>query len=135
MAIKEPESMDDLIYFTNRQLDHGNGYAKAWVYKGVCPKCRKGTMGKPKDEKTGKVKIRAKEYVCANCGYVMDKKENDEQLLANIKYGCPYCKNQGEVQIPFKRKKIDGVDALRFQCQKCNADIDVIKKMKNKKDS
>jgi|SRR3989338_5273882 len=132
MSLIEPTSMEQCAYFTRRII--GSGEVMAWVFKNKCPKCDEGVMEKPKDSK-GKIKTRAKEYVCANCGYVMDKKENDEQLLANIKYGCPYCKNQGEVQIPFKRKKIDGVDALRFQCQKCNADIDVIKKMKNKKDS
>ena len=130
MSLIEPESIEECAYFTRRAI--ANGQVMVWVFKNKCPKCDEGVMEKPKDEK-GKVKTRAKEYACSNCGHVMDKKENEEQLLANIKYTCPYCRNQGELQIPFKRKKIEGANTLRFQCQKCNKNIDVTKKMKNKK--
>ena len=37
--MKEPESMEELIYFTNRAI--GKGSVKAWVYKQKCPKCGK----------------------------------------------------------------------------------------------
>ena len=63
-------------------------------------------MAKPRDPKTGKFKIRAKEYVCSECGHTEDIEEYAETLNANIQYTCPYCKNQGELQIPFKRKEV-----------------------------
>ena len=65
--LKEPESMDELVYYTNRDLDNG-GEAVCWVRRGKCPKCGKGMMGKPRNPKTGKAKIRASEYVCPECG-------------------------------------------------------------------
>jgi len=130
MSLIEPSSMEQCSYFTRRTI--GKGQAMVWVFKNKCPKCDEGIMEKPKGE-NGKIKIRAKEYVCTNCGHVMDKEENEDKLFANIKYTCPHCNNKGELQIPFKRKKIKGVDTLRFQCQKCNENIDVTKKMKKKK--
>ena len=131
MSLIEPTSMEQCAYFTRRAI--GNGQAMVWVFKNKCLKCKEGVMEKPKDDK-GKTKIRAKEYVCSNCGHVVSKEENEEKSFANIKYTCPECKNEGELQTPFKRKKIDGADTLRFQCQKCNANIDVTKKMKKKKE-
>jgi len=138
MGLKEPESAGECIYFTNRII--GKGKVKAWVFKGKCPKCDKGLMGKPKDEKTGKVKIRAKEYVCPECGHIEEQKEHEETLTASVIYTCPHCENDGEIEIPFKRKKIQlineetqkkkSVDALRFPCGKCGKDIDITKKMK-----
>ena len=129
--------MEECIYYTFRGI--GEGEAKAWVFKGKCPKCSKGLMGKPKDEK-GKVKIRAKEYVCPECGYTAEKEAYENSLTVNIKYTCPHCKFEGETQIPFHRKKVQifneetkkkkAVEALRFQCGKCGKDIDVTKKMK-----
>ena len=97
-------------------------------------------MGKPKDPKTGKAKIRAKEYVCPECRYTIGMQEYEDTLTANIIYTCPKCGNNGEIQIPFKRKKIKmfneelqkeiSADALQFQCQKCSKKINVTKKMK-----
>ena len=105
-----------------------------------CPKCNKGLMGKPKDEKTGKPKIRAKEYVCPECSYTVEKEEYEHGLTVNIIYTCPHCKNEGETQIPFIRKKVQklneesgkkkSVEVLRFQCGKCRKDVDITKKMK-----
>jgi len=139
MTLKEPESMDGCVYFTNRFLDN-EGYIKAWVSKELCPKCQKSLMGKPKDKKTGKAKIRANEYECSSCGYKENKEEYEEKLTANIKYKCPYCKNESEIQIPFKRKKVqrfnekkqkkETVEALVFDCSKCRKRIEVTKKMK-----
>ena len=96
-------------------------------------------MGKPKDEK-GKVKMRAKEYICPECSYKVDEEEYEKDLIANIKYICPYCKFNGETQISFHRKKVQifyeegqkkkTVEVLRFKCGKCNKDIDITKKMK-----
>ena len=39
MALKEPSSMDECIYFTNRTLVGGKGKIRAWVYRKFCPKC------------------------------------------------------------------------------------------------
>lgn len=135
--LKEPESIDQCVYFTNRTID--NGKIKVWVLKENCSKCGKCLMSKPKDPKTGKIKIRAKEYVCPECGYEIEQKEYEESLTASINYTCPYCDHSDEIQIPFKRKRVQRVDemgkketveALRFQCSKCNENIDVTKKMK-----
>ena len=37
--MKEPDSMEECIYFTNRNI--GKGKIKAWVFKEKCPKCKK----------------------------------------------------------------------------------------------
>lgn len=128
--MREPESMDELIYFTQREIGKGN--VKAWVFREVCPKCKKGLMGKPVDAKTGKVKIRAKEYVCPKCGFTIEKKAYEETLMCSVKYTCPECGNKGEAEVPFKRKKFQGMDAIVFQCSKCGAKIPITKKMKEK---
>ena len=133
MLEKKPETdadIEKLIYYTRRKI--GSGYAVAWVYRQKCPKCGKGLMGKPRDEKTGKAKIRAKEYVCPDCGNSVEKKEYEEGLTANIEYTCPKCKYEGKIQIPYKRKKVQGMDALKFSCEKCGETILVTKKMKEK---
>jgi predicted RNA-binding Zn-ribbon protein involved in translation (DUF1610 family) len=132
MALKEPASMDEIVYYTNRDLDNG-GEVLCWVRKQKCPKCGKGLMGKPLDPKTGRPKIRAKEYVCPDCGYTAEKEAYEETLTAEAKYTCPHCKKKGDATGPFKRKKIDGVETLRLKCQFCGGNIDVTKKMANKK--
>jgi len=135
MPLKEPESMDELLYFTRRALEGAKGgKVMAWVSRQNCTKCGKGLMGKPLDDKTGKPKIRAKEYVCPECRHTVEKKEYEETLTADIKYTCPECGFEGETQVPFKRKKVQGVDALPFNCGKCNARILVTKKMKGIKE-
>lgn len=132
MIEKKPESEADIeriIYHTRRKI--GNGSATAWVYRQKCEKCKKGLMGKPRGEE-GNVKIRAKEYVCPECGNTIEKKEYEESLNANIEYACPKCNHKGEMQIPYKRKKVQGMDSLVFNCEKCNEKILVTKKMKSK---
>ena len=134
--MKEPASMEECIYFTNRVTDKGK--LKAWVFKEKCPKCGLGLMGKPVEK--GKIKIRAKEYICPECKYTIDKDKYEPTLLVNIKYTCPYCSNPGEISIPFVRKKVaftdettgkkQLVESMRFQCQKCSKNIDITKKMK-----
>lgn len=138
MALQLPDSMDECVYFTRRNI--GKGKAIAWVLKEKCPKCGKALMGKPKDEKTGKVKIRAKEYVCPECGYTVEKGAYEDTLTVNIQYTCPHCGNQGEAQESFKRKKVQvfdeeeqkkkSIDAIKFKCGKCGKDILITKKMK-----
>jgi len=124
--LKKPNSTTECVYFTNRTI--GNGKAIAWVFRKDCPKCKKAKMGKPVVK--GKVAIRAKEYVCPSCNYTEEKKQHEESLTASIEYVCPNCSFKGEKEIPFKRKKVEGVETLRFQCEKCNSNIDITKKMK-----
>lgn len=89
-------------------------------------------MGKPRDKK-GKVLVRAKEFCCPECGYSMEKTAYEESSIANAEYTCPACGSSGEAQVPFKRKNIKGIPTLRFQCSKCNASIDVTKKLKERR--
>jgi DNA-directed RNA polymerase subunit RPC12/RpoP len=130
--------MDNCVYMTNRYLGE-KGMVKCWVYKKKCTQCTKSVMGKPKDEKTGNVKIRAKEYVCPSCHYSVEKKAYEETLTAEMKYTCPKCEHQGNHSMPFKRKKIKivteagkekKVDALQFSCAHCGEKINVTKKLK-----
>lgn len=132
MTLRQPESMDELVYFTNRSLDGGKGSIRVWAFKQACSKCGKAIMGKPRDSK-GKVKTRANEYVCPSCGHAVEKAAYEASLTANAEYSCPSCSHSGEAQIPFKRKNIEGIPTLRFQCSKCSANLDVTKKLKEKK--
>src|SRR3989344_1569907 len=132
--------MDELVYFTNRQLSGGKGFAKAWAYRALCPKCKKSLMGKPRDEKTGKAKIRAKEYQCPSCKFTQESEAYEQTLTAQIIYKCPSCSKEGSIEIPYQRKKVQMIDeetlkktsaeALQFECQFCKAKINVTKKMK-----
>ena len=138
MTIKEPESMDEVIYFTNRTIKDGK--VTAWVHKGTCPKCKKGIMGKPRDEKTGKPKIRAKEYICTECGHSEEKDSFEATLICEVKYVCPKCKKAGEAEVPFKRKNVKifdeekqkdvSVKAVVFNCASCGEQIPITKKLK-----
>ncbi|AJF60879.1 TPA: hypothetical protein HA239_03445 [Candidatus Woesearchaeota archaeon] len=127
MALKIPDSMDELVYWTSRKID--SGYVKAWVERENCPKCEKGLMGKPVVK--GKVKIRASEYVCPECSHTVPKQEYEDTLTASILYTCPHCGNKGEARVPFKRKKYQGADAIVFSCGKCSEKIPITKKLKD----
>jgi hypothetical protein len=130
--------MDECVYFTNRII--GDGKIKAWVLREQCPKCRNGLMQKPRDPKTGKYKLRAKEYVCPSCQYQAPIEEYEGTLTMSVLYTCPRCKKSGEIQVPFKRKKAKMfdeekqkevmVDAVQFSCQFCQEKIYVTKKMR-----
>lgn len=129
MAFEIPDSMDECIYFTRRMIgDGGKGKIMAWVIKELCPKCRKGKMGKPVED--GSVKIRAKEYRCPSCGHTVPKDEYEPTLTVMIKYTCPYCGNAGEATTPYKRKTFEGVPSYVFECSKCHKKIGITKKMK-----
>jgi len=138
MTLRFPDSMEECVYFTRRNIDSGK--VVAWVFKEKCPKCGKAKMGKPKDEKTGKVKIRAKEYVCPKCGHTVEKGEYEDTLTVNIQYTCPHCGHKGETQESFRRKKVrifdeaeqkkKSIDAIKFKCENCGKDILITKKMK-----
>ena len=138
MTLREPTSMDECVYFTNRASDKGK--ARAWVFREQCPKCHEGLMGKPRDPKTGKPKIRAEEYVCPKCAYTASLEEYEDTLTANVQYTCQKCEKSGEIQIPYQRKKVKIFDeedqkertaeALQFQCEHCNEKINITKKMR-----
>jgi len=128
MAFELPNNMDELFYFTRRTLGE-KGKAMTWVPKGICVKCKKGRIEKPKDEKTGRPKIRSTEYVCDSCGAIFEKKDYEDSLTAYVVYTCPHCNKAGETKAPFKRKSIAGVKTLRVQCEHCNGNIDITKKM------
>ncbi len=130
MALKFPNSMNECVYFTRRKDDKSS--IIAWVYKKSCPKCKKGQMAKPRDEKTGKPKIRATEYVCPACCYTEEKKGHEESLVLNIQYKCPYCGHEGEATVPYVRKKFEGIPAYVFECSNCHKKIGITKKMKEK---
>ena len=135
MSLEQPSDVRDCVYFTRRSI--GNGRATVWVLKEKCPKCGKALMSKPKDPKTGKAKIRSKEYICPECGHTEDQKAYEEKLTVSISYTCPHCSHDGEAQVPFKRKKVQlfneetqkkkAADAIRFQCEKCSKNIDITK--------
>ena len=126
-SFKFPNSMEELVYWTNRSIGE-KGKAACWVYKQDCPKCKKAKMGKPVEK--GKVKTRAKEYVCPACNYTVEKTEYEETLEAQVEYTCPTCKAHGEAVVPFQRKMIEGVKTLRVKCHSCAGNIDITKKMK-----
>ena len=127
MALRQPESMDELVYFTRRTLEP-KGRINAWAFKMQCPKCKKALMGKPVEK--GKIKIRASEYVCPACGYTEEKAEHEKNLEVCVEYICPKCENSGEATTPYKRKTWQGVPAFVFECGKCGEKLGVTKKMK-----
>lgn len=130
MALKEPSSMGECVYFTRRIIgEGGKGRIMAWVYRMDCPKCGKAKMGKPNDE-SGHKKIRAKIYVCPNCAYTESKEEHEPKLTVEVKYTCPFCGNSGEATTPYQRKSFEGVKAYVFECSKCKKKIGITKKMK-----
>jgi uncharacterized CHY-type Zn-finger protein len=65
---------------------------------------------------------------------MVEKKVYEETLTCEIKYTCPECSNEGETEVPYKRKTWQGMKAVVFQCGKCNAKIGITKKMKSKGD-
>lgn len=129
MALQQPQSTDECVYFTRRSI--GNGQVMAWVFKKECPKCHKAKMGKPVEK--GKVKTRAKEYVCPECGYMEEKKEHEESLTLNATYTCPHCGKEGESTTDYKKKTFEGVPAYVMTCEHCGGKIGITKKMKEGK--
>ncbi len=127
--MKEPKSMEECLYYTNRTI--GNGSVRAWVFRKDCPKC-KAPMGLPM-KATGKPDKKSPFFVCADCGYREEKKEHEESLHLDIVYTCPECGHSAETSIPYKRKKFQGVDAYVFECGKCKAKIPITKKLKTLK--
>ena len=134
MAIKRPESMEELVYFTDRDCEGEDGpvgSAVVWVYRKDCPKCGKAKMSKPANA-TGGVKIRSKVYTCSACDHEVEKKEYEDELIAQGEYKCNKCNAEKDFELPFKRKTIAGVLTFRIVCD-CGNNLDVTKKMKGKK--
>jgi len=129
MMLKQPESMDECLYFTRRTV--GAGKVMAWVFRKECPRCHKEEMGKPVVK--GKTKIRATEYICPGCSYTEQKLEHEQSLTMNVAYTCPKCSHIGEVAIPYKRTNWMGVPSYVFVCEKCNEKTGITKKMKEAK--
>ena len=129
MALKEPENMDELFYFTRRKLEN-DGWIRAWVYKPEAPS-GKGLLSKPTDPKTGRPKVRSDVYV-DDAGNEYPVKEIDPTLTLEIKYKSPYTGKEGETTIPYKRKTYQGVPAFVFEDQEGNK-IPITKKMKQPK--
>ena len=121
-----PESMDDCFFFTNRTTEKGS--IKAWVFKPICPKCKKNRIGKPLG-KTGKVDKKAETYACA-CGYSVPIEEADKSIKVDVIYTCPFCQHKGETQAPYMRQKWQGVPSYIFECQGCGQKIGITKKLK-----
>lgn len=124
-----PESMDDCLYFTNRTLEN-NGWVKAWVRRPPAPS-GKGLLGKPKDSKTGRPKLRSTFYVDDE-GNEYDMQEINKQLFVEILYKSPYTGEEGEAKVPYKRKTWQGVPAFVFEDSAGNK-IGITKKLKSPK--
>jgi len=126
MTIKKPESMEECIYFTNRNIDDGR--ATAWVYRKKCPKCD-GILGKP-IKKNGKPDKKAEIYECPKCKFQESNEDVEKDLQMEIEYKCPYCGNEGEATTAYQRVSFKGVKSYVFECGKCNEKIPITKKLK-----
>ncbi|MBD3263243.1 hypothetical protein GF374_02595 [Candidatus Woesearchaeota archaeon] len=124
MVLKKPKSVEELRYLKRKKLDKG-GKVKIWIFNPECPKCEEGYLRIPYNKETGRFKSRARDFVCAKCGYKVPKKEiKEETPIANIEYTCPHCKYEGEKQAPFKRTS---TKTFKFKCDKCGKIITVKK--------
>ena len=131
MELREPEDMSELVYFSRRSTPEGK--VRAWAFRELCPKCKKVLMTKPVDEKTGRPKIRAKEYICSSCKYEVPAQEYEDSLELCVDYTCGACNKEGKTKIPFKRKTYMGVKSFLFECDGCKVKIPITKKMKEPK--
>ena len=139
MAITQPKSMDECVYYTLRTMGD-KGKVRAWILRSSCPKCKQALMTKPRDPKTGNFKIRATEYVCPKCNFTINEDEYAQTLNPQAIYTCQKCGNNGDVEMLAKRKKVKifdeeeqkekTADAYQFLCSKCSEKINVTKKMK-----
>ncbi len=124
-----PEDMDGLVYFSRREFAPGKGTAVAWVRRVPCEKCGEGLMAKPRDEKKGTFRVRAREYECPSCGATEPKGEHEQRLLCEIVYTCPFCNHDGEADVPFVRKSWYGKKAVVFSCSVCGEKLGITKKL------
>ena len=127
MQLKKPDSMEECLYYTNRSI--GEGFAVAWVYRKMCPKCKKDRLGKP-IKKNGKPDKKADYYECQKCKYQEKNEQVESNLLLEIEYKCPHCGNEGQTTTEYKRKTFEGVPSYVFECTKCKKNIGITKKLK-----
>lgn len=123
-----PESVDNLLYFTNRKLPDGTRLF-AWVEKVDCPACGKGLMGKP-IKSDGKVKMRASTYECPECGHEEKKTVHEEARTLEVRYSNPEGKEWKSSSTPYKRKTWKGVKAFVFTNEFTGEKLGITKKMK-----
>ena len=82
-----------------------------------------------------KPKIRAKEYICPECGHTEEKVAHEETCTMEVIYKCPGCGEEGEATTQFKRKSFTlpngkKAPAYVFECGKCGRKIGITKRMK-----
>src|SRR3989344_1530174 len=99
MMLQLPSSVDECVYFTRRSL--GKGKVAAWVPREICNVCKKGIMEKPRDPKTNRFKLRAKEYICTACKVVVPIEEYENTLTLCALYTCPSCSKEGDASVPY----------------------------------
>ena len=131
MALKKPNSMEECLYFTNRALDN-EGFAIAWAYKKLCPKCKEERLGKP-IKKNGKPDKKSPNYECIKCKYQETNEETENDLRLEVEYKCPNCGNESMTTTEYIRKTFEGVPSFVFACEKCEQKIGITKKMKKSK--
>ncbi len=123
----EPDNMEDLHYYTFREL--GDGKIKAWVYKDECPECGEEYLEKPETEE-GTPNTRASVYTCSNCGYEEEEEEHKHSLDLHGKYTCPHCGEDGASSTKYKRRTYYGNKAYVLRCEHCDGKLPLTKKMK-----
>ncbi|MFT4250264.1 MAG: hypothetical protein ACMXYD_02805 [Candidatus Woesearchaeota archaeon] len=128
-----PDSMDDLLYFTNRKLPDGTKII-AYVERKTCPECGKAQMGKPINEKTGRPKIRSPIYTCPECGYEEKKQAHEDSCEVTIQYTNPEGTEMKTTTASYKRKTWKGMKAIVFHNDFLDERYGITNRMKTKKD-
>lgn len=128
-----PESMDDLLYFTNRKLPDGTRII-AWVERQTCAECGEADMGKPINEKTGKPKIRSSKYVCPECGHEEPKKQHEENCDIQIQYTNPEGTEKKTTTTKYKRRTWHGMKAFVFHNEFTDERFGITKRLKTRKE-
>ena len=127
-TLKQPQSMDELMYFSRRTVMDGR--VVAWVFKPQCPECGDDRLEKPTNPKTGKKKTRSSKFVCETCGYEEKKKKTEERATVNIHYICPHCEHEGDTTTKYDRRTYLGKKAFVFKCDECWQEIPITKRVK-----
>lgn len=126
-----PQQMDDLLYFSNRRLPSGIRMI-AWVEKITCEGCKKALMGKPVDEKTGKVKIRSSIFVCPECGREEKKAVHTKKLTMQVRYTDETGKEWKKAETEYKLRTWQGMKAYVFDNEFTGKPMGVTKRLKLK---
>ena len=128
--MRKPESMDECVYFTRREI--GEGKAMAWIFRKKCDKCQEGLMIKPLN-KRGKPDKKSPIYVCNKCNQEEDNESVESSYIVHIEYTCPNCKHEGQTTSEYKRISFKGIPSYVFECDNCHEKLGVTKKMKEPK--